>query len=113
MYSRGGKQAFDVAPVEWARHVERLGAGEILLSSIDRDGMMTGYDIELCSQIVSSVRIPVIASGGAGQLQHFAEVIQVAGVAAVNCASVFHYTQVTPQLIKSYLAAAGIDIRME
>lgn len=97
-------------PVEWARELADRGAGEILLTSVDRDGTMEGYDLGLISSVCGAVGIPVIASGGAGSYQHMIEAVQ-AGASAVAAASMFHFTQQTPAEAKRALLAAGIAVR--
>ena len=97
---------------EWAKEVERRGAGEIFLTSIDRDGTMQGYDIELVKIVTKSVSIPVIASGGAGKLNHFVKVIKQGGASAVAAASIFQYTDITPNKVKDYLAKFNIGVRV-
>ena len=97
-------------PVEWAREMAGRGAGEILLTSVDRDGTMTGYDLDLISAVAAAVEVPVIASGGAGNYQHMVEAVR-AGASAVAAASIFHYTEQTPAEAKKALAAAGIPVR--
>lgn len=96
----------------WLKQVEKLGAGEILLTSIDRDGTMTGYDIELIKLATQTVTIPMIASGGAGIPQHCIEAIKTGGAAAVAAASIFHFTQYTPYMIKKSMNEAGIPVRL-
>lgn len=98
-------------PVDWARMVADSGAGEILLTSIDRDGTMLGYDLALIESVTSAVDIPVIAAGGAGNYQHMVEAIRDAGASAVAAASIFHFTEQTPRGAKEALDAAGIPIR--
>lgn len=98
-------------PVEWAKEMADRGAGEILLTSIDRDGTMLGYDLELVEQVAASVDIPVIASGGAGNYQHMIEVVTNAGASAVAAASIFHFTEQTPAGAKNAMQAAGIPVR--
>jgi cyclase len=98
-------------PVEWARELVDRGAGEILLTSIDRDGTMTGYDLDLVSRVAQSVSVPVIASGGAGNYQDMIDVIKQAGASAVACASIFHYTEQTPAGAKAAMQEAGIPVR--
>lgn len=98
-------------PAEWAREVASRGAGEILLTSIDRDGTMLGYDMELVEQVSSAVDIPVIASGGAGNYQHMIDVVKNAGASAVAAASIFHFTEQTPVGAKNAMQAAGIPVR--
>jgi cyclase len=97
-------------PVGWAMELADRGAGEILLTSVDRDGTMTGYDLELISAVCSAVDIPVIASGGAGNYAHMIEAVR-AGASAVAAASMFHFTEQTPAEAKSALAQAGIPVR--
>ena len=107
----GGKTSTGLDPVEWARRAESLGAGEIFLTSIERDGMMRGYELDLIRAVSEAVRIPVIASGGAGSPNDCVLAIQ-AGASAVAAASIFQYTQVTPRDIKRALAHAGFPTRM-
>lgn len=95
----------------WARELADRGAGEILLTSIDRDGTMTGYDLELVELVAQEIDIPVIASGGAGSYQNMVEVVQQAGASAVAAASIFHFTELTPAGAKSAMQAAGIPVR--
>lgn len=96
---------------EWAKEVERRGAGEILLTSVDRDGTMEGYDLALIKHVAGLVRIPVIASGGAGNYQHMFEALDTGKAAAVAAASIFHFTEQTPLEAKNYLATRGIPVR--
>lgn len=112
VFTHAGTQATGKDPVIWAKQVESLGAGEILLTSIDRDGTMTGYDIELTKNISHAVSIPVIASGGAGNYQDMALVLQEGGASAVAAASIFHYTQQTPLEAKHFLKAQGLNVRL-
>lgn len=97
--------------VEWAREVEALGAGEILITSVDRDGTMLGYDLKLTKSVASAVKIPVIASGGAGNYSDMEAAIKVAGASAVAAASIFHFTEQTPIKAKEYLGTRGIPVR--
>lgn len=108
----GGSRPTGRNVVDWVKEVERLGAGEILLTSIDHDGMMDGYDITLTKQVSDTVRIPVIASGGAARLEDFLSAICDGGATAVAAASIFQYTQVTPGNVKDYLRANAIDTRI-
>lgn len=110
-YSHSGSRPTGKAPVDWAKELEALGAGEILITSIDRDGTMEGYDLELIAEVARAVNVPVIASGGAGTYEHMRQAVQDAGAAAVAAASMFHFTEQTPAKAKRYLAAAGIPIR--
>lgn len=109
VFTHGGRTATGRDAVEWAREVERLGAGEILLTSMDRDGTQIGYDLELTRAIVDAVNIPVIASGGAGTLEHFYDGLQIAD--AVLAASLFHDRVVNINQVKEYLAAKGVPVR--
>jgi len=109
--SLSGTHDTGIGAGEWAEKVERLGAGEILITSIDRDGTMEGYDLELIRQITTRVRIPVIASGGAGNYKHMFEALDCGKAAAVAAASIFHFTEQTPLEAKKYLAAHGIPVR--
>ena len=110
-FSHSGTKATGRRPDEWARELESRGAGEILVTSIDRDGTMTGYDLVLVESVIRAVNLPVIASGGAGNYEHMREAIQVAGASAVAAASIFHFTEQTPAEAKKVLAAAGIPVR--
>jgi cyclase len=107
----GGRRATGRDAVQWAREGAERGAGEILLTSMDRDGTSDGYDIRLTAAVSEAVGIPVIASGGAGELEHLAEALR-AGADAVLCASIFHYGRFTVAEAKSHLAAAGIPVRV-
>jgi cyclase len=111
VFSHSGTRDTRKDPKSWAREVAARGAGEILLTSIDRDGTMQGYDLTLVQQITSCVDIPVIASGGAGNYQHMIEVIQQAGASAVAAASMFHFTEQTPAGAKQALRQAAIPVR--
>ena len=98
-------------PVEWAKELADRGAGEILLTSIDRDGTMTGYDLELVEAVTSAVDVPVIASGGAGNYQHMIDAVKIAGASAVAAASIFHFTECTPTGAKTAMKAQGLPVR--
>jgi cyclase len=111
VFTHGGRVETDLDAVEWAQRVEELGAGEIMLTSMDRDGTKDGYDIELLKRVTSSVRIPVIASGGAGNLQHLYDAFAQADVDAVLAASIFHFRQYTIAEAKSFLASKNILVR--
>src|SRR5581483_11711268 len=111
VYTHGGRNATEVDAVEWAREVERLGAGEILLTSIDRDGTHNGYDLELTRAIVDAVNIPVIASGGAGTLEHFYDALALSQADAVLAASLFHDREMSVGQVKAYLAERGVVVR--
>lgn len=110
-YSHCGQTDTGKDPVEWAVRCAELGAGEILLTSVDRDGMMNGYDIELVKAVTAAVNIPVIASGGAGSYDHLIEAIQVGGASAVACASMLHFTENTPAEARDAMKAACIPVR--
>lgn len=112
VFSHSGTKATGKDPVVFAREVEALGAGEILLTSIDRDGTMTGYDLELTRNVSDAVFIPVIASGGAGNYEHMVSVLIKGGASAVAAASIYHFTQQTPLEAKRYLREHGIDVRL-
>jgi cyclase len=108
----GGRKPTGLDAVDWARTGEALGAGEICLNSIDADGTKEGYDLELTRTIVQSVRIPVIASGGAGNPQHMAEAFTKAGASAALIASIVHYGEYTISGVKEHIAAQGVKMRM-
>ncbi len=110
-YSRAGQLDTGREVVAWARELVDRGAGEILITSIERDGTMTGYDLPLIEAVVGAVDIPVIASGGAGSYQHMVEAVTVGGASAVAAASIFHYTEQTPAGAKAAMQAAGIPVR--
>ena len=110
-FSHAGQQATNREVVTWARELEDRGAGEILITSIERDGTLQGYDLALIEAVVRSVSIPVIASGGAGNYQHMVEAVTQAGASAVAAASMFHFTEQTPAGAKAALASAGVPVR--
>jgi imidazole glycerol-phosphate synthase subunit HisF len=110
-YSCAGSEPTGRDAIAWAREMEDRGAGEILITSIERDGTMLGYDLDLIAAVVSCVNIPVIASGGAGNYRHMVEAVQQAGASAVAAASIFHFTEQTPAGAKAALAESGIAIR--
>lgn len=109
--SHSGTRISQCEPVAWAKELADRGAGEILLTSIDRDGTMQGYDLELIEIVASAINIPVIASGGAGNYQHMIDAVKQAGASAVAAASIFHFTEQTPSGAKSAMSAAGIPVR--
>ena len=111
VFTHGGRRHVGWDAVEWAARAEQLGAGEILLTSMDRDGTRAGYDLELTSAVSSAVRIPVIASGGAGRLQDFYEVLDNGGASAVLAASLFHFGDYKIGEVKDYLRAQGVTVR--
>jgi cyclase len=110
-FSHAGQQATGRDVVSWVRELEDRGAGEILITSIDRDGTMKGYDLNLIEVVVNAVKIPVVASGGAGNYQHMVQAVIKAGASAVAAASIFHFTEQTPAGAKAALAAAGVQVR--
>jgi cyclase len=112
VYIHGGRTPTGLDAVEWAKKVEGLGAGEILLTSMDADGTKKGYDIELCRAVASAVSIPVIASGGAGTMEHFYEVFTKTNVDAALAASLFHFKEVSIPELKAYLKNKGVHVRL-
>lgn len=111
VYIKGGRKRTGLDAVSWARKAEELGAGEILLTSMDRDGTNDGFDLELTKTISSSLNIPVIASGGAGTLNSFADVFRHGSADAALAASVFHYGKYSIQDVKRYLSSKGVETR--
>ena len=111
VFTHGGRTATGLDAVEWARKVEALGAGEILLTSMDRDGTREGFDLELTRAVADAVNIPVIASGGVGSLEHLADGVQKGGADAVLAASIFHFGEYTVAQAKSVMAERGIEVR--
>jgi cyclase len=110
-YSHSGTRATGLDPVAWAKEVERRGAGELLLTSIERDGTLSGYDIPLLQAVAAQVSIPVIGSGGAGSYEDMYQAVSQAHVAAVAAASMFHFTEQTPLGAKDYLDKRGVPVR--
>lgn len=111
VFSKGGQIPTELDPVTWARRVEGLGAGEILVNAIDRDGARTGYDLDLISSIADSVKIPVIALGGVGEWEHFGEALAKTNVDAVAAANIWHYIDQSVYLAKKYLYDKGYNVR--
>jgi cyclase len=111
VYTHGGRENSGMDAIEWALRGEKLGAGEICMNSIDADGVKTGYDLELNKKLSESLSIPLIASGGAGKPEHFAEVLEV-GADAALAASVFHYKEISIEELKKYLQDRGIEVRI-
>ncbi len=112
VYTHGGRKARGLDVVEWAREMARRGAGEILLTSMDRDGTKSGFDLELTRAVSEAVTVPVIASGGVGSLEHLARGIEEGRADAVLAASVFHFGEITIPEAKRFLAARGIEMRL-
>ena len=112
IYKNGGRVDVGLDAVEWARTAERLGAGEILLTSMDCDGTKAGYDIALTSAIAESVGLPVIASGGAGTKEHFYDALTAGGADAALAASLFHYKELEIRDLKAYLGSRGLPVRL-
>jgi imidazole glycerol-phosphate synthase subunit HisF len=112
VYTHGGRKARGLDAVEWARSMAERGAGEILLTSMDRDGTRSGFDLELTRAVSDAVGVPVIASGGVGSLEHLALGIERGGADAVLAASVFHFGEITIAQAKQFLAARGIEMRL-
>lgn len=108
----GGRIDMGIDAVEWARQCQALGAGEILLTSMDTDGCKQGFDIEMLRAVTSAVHIPVIASGGCGTLDHFSQVFEQTGADAALAASLFHFRELTVDQVKSHLAAHNIPVRL-
>lgn len=112
VYTYGGRKPTNIDAVKWAKKVEKLGAGEILLTSMDKDGTKNGYDIELTRAISEAVKIPVIASGGAGTAEHFYEAFTNGKADAALAASLFHYKELSIKKLKKYLSKKGVEIRL-
>ena len=113
VYVSGGRKATGLEAVEWAVRAVELGAGEILLTSMDRDGTKSGYDLEITSAISEAVNVPVIASGGAGTMEHFYEALRKGGAEAVLAASLFHFGEINIRDLKKFLHSKGISVRMK
>ena len=112
VFVHGGRHETDKEVIHWAQEAARLGAGEILLTSMDTDGVKNGYDLPLTAAVTEAVNIPVIACGGAGKIEHFSDVFQKTGADAALAASVFHYGEIKVVDVKTALKAAGIPVRM-
>jgi imidazole glycerol-phosphate synthase subunit HisF len=112
VFTHGGRSPTGLDAVEWAARMAELGAGEILLTSMDRDGTRDGFDLALTRAVVDAVSVPVIASGGVGTLEHLSEGVSKAGADAVLAASIFHFGQHTVGEAKAHMAAAGIEVRL-
>ena len=112
IFTHGGRKKTGIDAIDFALQAEANGAGEILLTSMDKDGTKTGYDIELLKRVTNKISIPVIASGGVGNLEHLYEGIKKGGASAVLAASIFHYGEYTIQKAKEYLASRGVPVRI-
>jgi cyclase len=112
VFSHGGRRPTGLDAVDWAGRVVTLGAGEIVLNSIDADGTKAGYDLEITRRISESVNVPVVASGGAGRLEHLAEVLTAGKADAVLAASIFHFGDYTIRQVKEYLSKQGVIVRL-
>jgi cyclase len=111
VYTHGGRRRTDKDAIEWAAMAQDLGAGEILLTSMDADGTKDGYDLPLTEKVAEEVDIPVIASGGCGNAQHIYEVLSRTGAEAALAASIFHYGELTVKQVKDYLRERGVPVR--
>jgi cyclase len=112
VFTHGGRNTTHIDAIDWAKKVESLGAGEILLTSMDRDGTKNGFDLALTRQVSEAVQIPVIASGGVGNLQHLADGVTEGRADAVLAASIFHYGEYTVKQAKEYMRSRGIEVRL-
>jgi imidazole glycerol-phosphate synthase subunit HisF len=112
VFTHGGRKATGLDAVEWAMRMQTLGAGEILLTSMDQDGQKRGFDLALTRAVTDALEIPVIASGGVGNLQHLADGVKLGGADAVLAASIFHFGEYTVQQAKEYMAKQGIEVRL-
>jgi cyclase len=112
VFTHGGRKATGLDVVAWATRMQQLGAGEILLTSMDRDGQKNGFDLALTRAVTDALEIPVIASGGVGNLQHLADGVKQGGADAVLAASIFHFGEYTVQQAKQFMAKQGIEVRL-
>jgi len=112
VFTHGGRKATGLDAVEWAKKMQALGAGEILLTSMDQDGQKKGFDLALTRAVTDALEIPVIASGGVGNLQHLADGVKIGGADAVLAASIFHFGEYTVQQAKQFMAQQGIEVRL-
>ena len=112
VFTHGGRKATGLDAVEWAQKMQTLGAGEILLTSMDQDGQKKGFDLALTRAVTEALEIPVIASGGVGNLQHLADGVKIGGADAVLAASIFHFGEYTVQQAKQHMAQQGIEVRL-
>ena len=112
VFAKGGREDTSIDAVEWAINGEKNGAGELVINSIDTDGVKNGFDLELLEEIAKNVSIPLIASGGAGNMEHFKDVFQVKGVDAGLAASIFHFKEIDIKELKEYLQSSGVNVRL-
>jgi cyclase len=112
VFTHGGRKATGLDVIEWAKKMQTLGAGEILLTSMDQDGQKRGFDLALTRSVIDALEIPVIASGGVGNLQHLADGVKLGGADAVLAASIFHFGEYTVQQAKQHMAQQGIEVRL-
>ena len=111
VYTEFARHATGLSPAEWARQAQECGAGEILVTSIEKDGSVQGYDLDLCRQVVDAVTIPVLISGGAGNWKHFTQGFQEGGASAVCTSNIYHFTETSIKSAKTFLTKAGINVR--
>ena len=111
-FSHGGTKETGIDAISFAKDMQKRGAGEILLTSMDKDGTKNGYDVELTKLISDSLNIPIIASGGAGKLEHFQSIIEIGNTSAILAASIFHFGEISINKVKSYLKIEGIPVRI-
>jgi len=112
VFTHGGRKATGLDAVEWAKKMQSLGAGEILLTSMDKDGQKSGFDLALTRAVTDALEVPVIASGGVGNLQHLVDGVKLGGADAVLAASIFHFGEYTVQQAKQFMAQQGIEVRL-
>jgi cyclase len=112
VFTHGGRKPTGLDAVEWAKRMEKAGAGEILLTSMDRDGTKAGFDLALTRAVSDAVNVPVVASGGVGSQEHFAEGVTAGGASAVLAASVFHFGELTVKQVKEHMRSRGIEVRL-
>ncbi len=112
VFTHGGRKPTGLDAVDWARRMEEAGAGEILLTSMDRDGTKAGFDLALTRAVSDAVQVPVVASGGVGKQEHFAEGVTTGGASAVLAASVFHFGELTVKQVKEHMKSRGIEVRL-
>lgn len=113
VFTHGGERKTGLDAIEWAKKSAEIGAGEILLTSIDREGMRKGYDLQLLRRVTSLVSVPVISNGGVGTLQHLVDGIKIGGASAVAAASIFHFTDQSPIKARSFMKESGLDVRVD